>query len=149
MIKIGKIKVNEKLGPNVFLACILLSFIIFLIFSINLASIFIKTKNYIKIKSIVTDVGYYTVHSSDNTYHYADVEYDYNGTHYHYRKTLHIFIFYPKIKSKINLYINPKMPTEVRDTWLTTIDIFVVIFSLIFHLFAIKFYLIRRKLNCN
>ncbi len=148
MVKIGKITVNKNLNKNVFLVCILLSFIIFLIFSIHLASIIIKTKDYIKIQSIVTDVGYYQTPSPDGftTYHYADLEYDYNNTHYHYRKKLHISIFYPKVNSKENLYINPDSPLEVRDTWLITIDIFLIIFSLIFHVFAIKFYLIRRNI---
>lgn len=147
MIKIGKIMVNKKVNTNVFLVCILLSFIIFLIFSINFASIIIKTKDYIKVQSIITDVGYSELPSSDGltTYHYADLEYDYKNTHYHYRKKLHLFIFYPKVNSKENLYINPNSPLEVRDTWLTTIDAVVVIFSLMFHIFAIKFYLIRRN----
>ena len=151
MIKVGKVYINQKLNPNVFLVCILFSFIMLLVFGVNLISIFIKTKDYVKVESIVTNVGHHEVYSSDGdgSYGYADLEYYYKGTRYQYRKTLHIFIFYPKVKSKVNIYINPNFPTEVRDSWIVNIDILMTIFFLIFHIIMIKAYLFRRNINIH
>ena len=149
MIEVGKVKVNENIKKNVFLLCIIFSFCMFLMFSINLASLYIETKDYVEIQAVVTDVGVGYYHSSDgqSTYYYADLEYNYNGEHYSYKQRLHMFIFYPKINSKVNIYINPNLPTEVRDTWIVPIDIGGILFSLIFNILTIKAYLIRRRID--
>ncbi len=147
MIKMGKIEVNNKIPLKVFLFCILFSFGLFLIFGGYLISEFIKTKDYIKISSTVKNVGHYQVRNSDDfsTYYYADLVYDYNGKSYEYRKTLHMFLFYPKVNSKVTIYIDPNSPTLVRNTWVTSLGVIIIIFLLIFHFGMIKAYLVRKK----
>ena len=151
-IKIGKIEVDQNLNPIIFLVLMIFSLLLFLMFSINLVSTYIETKDYVKVDSVVTSIGHKHVPNTnevDSVYHYAELEYVYNGKTYHCNKTLHMAMFYPKINSKMKIYIDPDVPTRFRDTWIVSVDIAGCIISLIFSLAMLHGYIIRRKQNRN
>ena len=151
-IKMGKVQVNQNLNPIIFLVLMIFSLLLFLMFSINLVSTYIETKDYVKVDSVVTSIGHKHVPNTnevDSVYHYAELEYVYNGRTYHCNKTLHMAMFYPKINSKMRIYIDPDVPTRFRDTWIIGVDIVACSISLIFALVMIKCYQIRKKQNKN
>ena len=147
-IKMKKVEVNQNLTPIIFLLLMIFSFLLFLIFSINLISNYIEIKDYVKVDSVVTNVEHKPVPNTsevESFEYFADLQYEYNGKTYQCKKRLHIAVFYPKINSKMTIYINPKEPTKFRDTWIISIDIVGCIVSLIFALAMIHGYIIRKK----
>ena len=147
MVKVGKAEVNREVKPIVYLICVLFSFALFSMFFINLIYQFISTINYVKVKATVVDVGNYYDGGSSSINYYADLDYSYKGKNYTYKSNRNIFIFYPKINSKMNLYINPSNPSQVRNSWLVNLDIFASITMLIIHIFLIKAYILRKKIE--
>ena len=147
MIKVGEIQVNKNLNPKIIIILIIASFLMFLFFSISIISIFVGTKDYIKVNATVIDVGHDKVPSSgrETISYYANLEYEYGGKKYQHKQTLYMFISYPEINSKVNIYIDPQSPSNVRNTSIIPIEVIVILISLIFNIAMIKIYLKLKK----
>ena len=146
-IKMGKMEVDKNIKPWIFLILMLFSFLFFIMFSIDVVSIYIDTKDYVKVEATVIDIGYEHVPNiteGDSVDHYAVLQYEYNGKTYHCQKLLHMIMFYPKINSKTKIYIDPNVPTNFRNTWQIGNDILGAVLGLVFTIAMIKCYIEKK-----
>ena len=144
MIKVGKLQVNNTLNPKVFLILYIFSFILLVVFGGFTITNFIKTKDYVKIEATITEVGYHHHYDSDSYSDYIKLEYQYDNNNYNNEQRV-AFRGNKKVGNKTTIYVNPLNPIEVRDNYLTRINIVISIVIIVFNLFCIKAYLIRKK----
>lgn len=144
MIKVGKLQVNNTLNPKVFLILYIFSFILLVVFGGFTITNFIKTKDYVKIEATITEVGYHHYYDPDSYSDYIKLEYQYDNNNYNNEQRV-AFRGNKKVGNKTTIYVNPLNPIEVRDNYLTRINIVISIVIIVFNLFCIKAYLIRKK----
>jgi len=144
MIKVGKLQINNNLNPKFFLILYIFSFILLVIFGGFTITNFIKTKEYVKVQATITEVGYHHHLGYDSYSDYIKLEYQYDDNKYNNEQRV-AFRGNKKVGEKINIYVNPSNPIEARDNYLTRINIIISIVIIIFNLFCIKAYRIRKK----
>ncbi len=146
MIKIGKPRINTKISSYVWIMAIIISLIMLIIFGTYTALNFIKTRNYIKIDAIVTNVSYYYEPSSDgeSLINYIELKYTFDNLEYIGKQRV-FFRNFQKVDKKVKIYVNPNNPKVIRDNYLTKLSIFIFIISLIFNIFTTKAYLTMKK----
>ena len=144
MIKIGKLQVNNNINPKTFLLLYIISFILLVIFGTYTITNFIKTKDYVKIEATITEVGYHQHYESDSYSNYIQLEYQYNNNYYKNEQRV-AFRGNKKVGNKTTIYINPLNPIEVRDNYLTKLNIVIGIVIIIFNVFCIKAYKTRKR----
>lgn len=149
MIKVGKIQVNENISPKVYLIFIFFSLGLLMFVGCSGLSIFLKTKDYVKVNSKITKVDYRIIYKNGNDYttiNYVMLEYEYNGNKYENEQRIS-FKFNKKVGNKVKIYIDPSHPKKVRDNYIFRLNIFFSIVLLIMHILLIKFYWIRVNLK--
>lgn len=144
MIKIGKLQVNNNLDHKIFLILFIFSFVLFLIFGGYSLTNYIKTKDYVKVKATITEIGYHKHYESDSYSNYIKLEYEYDNNNYNNEQRV-VFRFNKKVGNKITIYVDPMNPVEVSDNYLTRLNSIISIFAIIFNLFCIKAYRIRKN----
>lgn len=144
MIKVGKLQVNNNLNPKIFLILYIFSFIVFVVFCGFTITNFIITKNYVKLEATITEVGYRHYYDSDGYSNYIKLEYEYHNNNYNNEQRV-AFRANKKVGNKTTIYVNPLNPIEVRDNYLTKLNIVISIVIIIFNLFCIKAYRTRKK----
>lgn len=101
---------------------------------------YIETKDYIKTTAVITELNYDTNYYSDTrTSHYVILNYKYNNKEYNYKQKITFMLNNQEGEIK-NIYINPKNPNEVKDTYTTNTTIFLSIISLFFNIMCIIIY---------
>ena len=146
MIKVGKMQVNNNLNPKIFLILYIFSFVLLVIFGGFTITNFIRTKDYVKVEARIVDVGYNLHYESDSYSNYIKLEYEYDNNNYNNEQRV-VFRINKKIGNKITIYVNPINPVEVRDNYLTKLSVVISVFIIIFNLFCINAYRIRKNNN--
>ena len=144
MIKVGKLQVNNSLELKIFLILYIISFILFVVFCGFKITIFIKTKDYVKIEAKISEVGYHQHYESDSYSDYIKFEYKYDNNNYTNEQRV-AFRGNKKVGNKTTIYVNPSNPVEVRDNYLTRLNIVISIVIIIFNVFCIKAYRARKR----
>ena len=144
MIKVGKLQVNNNINPKTFLILYIISFILLVIFGTYTITNFIKTKDYVKIEATITEVGYHQHYESDSYSNYIQLEYQYNNNYYKNEQRV-AFRGNKKVGNKTTIYINQLNPIEVRDNYLTKLNIVIGIVIIIFNVFCIMAYKTRKR----
>lgn len=144
MIKVGKMQVNNNITPKIFLILCIFSCILFFIFGASTIINFIKTKDYVKVEATIIQVGYHHHYDSASNSDYIKLEYRYGNNKYNNEQRVS-FRGNKKVGTKTAIYVNPLNPIEVRDNYLTKLNIVITIVIIIFNLFCIKAYKIRKE----
>lgn len=144
MIKIGKLQVNNNLNPKTFLILYIFSLLLFVIFGGFTITNFIKTKDYVKVEATIIEVGYHRHYDSDSYSDYIKLQYEYDNNNYNNEQRI-AFRANKKVGNKTTIYVNPLNPAEVRDNYLTRLNIVISSIIIIFNLFCIKAYRIRKN----
>ena len=97
-----------------------------------------------KIEATITEVGYHQHYESDSYSNYIQLEYQYNNNYYKNEQRV-AFRGNKKVGNKTTIYINPLNPIEVRDNYLTKLNIVIGIVIIIFNVFCIKAYKTRKR----
>lgn len=140
-------QVNNNINQKTFLILIIFSLILFLIFGGYTINNFVKTKDYVKVYASITEVGYDVIPngSGDSSYeNYIKVSYTYNNNFYTNKQRV-AFRFNKKEGDNIKIYVNPKNPIEIRDNYITRICITVSLIIVLFNIFCIRAYIIRKR----
>ncbi len=147
MLKIGKFQVNNNVDPKLFLFAIVIAFSMFLLFGISTINNFVKTKDYVKVYASIIEVGYDSVPdgSGDSSFvNYIKVSYSYNNTNYTNKQKV-TFRFNKKVGNKVKIYINPTNPSEVRNNYMTKLNVMATLISTLFIAFCVPAYITRKK----
>ena len=121
------------------------SILLFVLLSGATVSNYIKTKEYIKLDAVIVYVGTEYVHESDSTYSYVEYKYEYEGNIYTNKQRV-FFKFNKKVGDVQQIRINPNNPSEVKDSYMTTINPIISCVMFIIMIFVIEAYNVRRKL---
>ncbi len=144
MIKIGKLQVNNNLNPKTFLILYIFSLLLFVIFGGFTITNFIKTKDYVKVEATIIEVAYHYHYDSNSYSDYIKLEYEYDNNNYNNEQRI-AFRANKKVGNKTTIYVNPLNPAEVRDNYLTRLNIVISSIIIIFNLFCIKAYRMRKE----
>lgn len=135
-----KLEINQNTNLKTILLLIIFSSTMFMLFFSYCLYNYIETKDYIKTTAVITELNYDTNYYSDTrTSYYVILNYKYNNKEYNYKQKITFMLNNQEGEIK-NIYINPKNPNEVKDTYTTNTTIFLSIISLFFNIMCIIIY---------
>ena len=139
-----QLEINKNINPKAVLLLIIFSSTMFILFFGYCLYNYIETKDYVKTTAVITELNY----DSYRDTHYAILNYKYNNEEFNYYQQI-LFKLNNQEGTTKNIYINPKNPNEVKDTYTTNTTIILSIMSLLFDIICIIIYKKLKTKNLN
>ena len=140
-----KIQINENISSKSFFMIAMFSLFLFVVILGYTVGNLIKTRDYVKVKATIQDTITECSHSSSDDKQcttFLKLEYQYDEISYYTEQRV-IFGF-SIFGSKINIYVNPENPEEVRDNYNTRLSIFLSLILLFSCYMTAKCYWIKK-----
>lgn len=137
-------KVNSSITPEGYFKIVIFTILVVCALVGFTIAEYNESKDYVKVEAIIESVRKDSANAENGEANYIEFSFQYNGKMYNNQQRV-VFRLNKKVGSSTNVWINPENPNEIRDSYKTNLLYIIDGFSLIFLVFMIKAYKIRKN----
>ncbi len=137
-------KVNSRITPEGYFKIVIFTILVVCALVGFTIAEYNESKDYVKVEAIIESVRKDSANAENGEANYIEFSFQYNGKMYNNQQRV-VFRLNKKVGSSTNVWINPENPNEIRDIYKTNLLYIIDGFSLIFLVFMIKAYKIRKN----
>ena len=137
-------KVNSSITPEGYFKIVIFTILVVCALVGFTIAEYNESKDYVKVEAIIESVRKDSANAENGEANYIEFSFQYNGKMYNNQQRV-VFRLNKKVGSSTNVWINPENPNEIRDIYKTNLLYIIDGFSLIFLVFMIKAYKIRKN----